>query len=371
MANLPSIEPYRRRYREIDAQMTRPDFFQDQREATRLTKEHTMIGKLLALYDDLGRIDQQLADNRQLLAEAGEDPEIREMAEGEIPELEEERERKEKQILRLMIPPEETDSRNTIVEIRAGAGGDEASLFAGDLYRMYLRWAENKGFRVETMSFSESECGGFKEVVFRITGEDVYKLLKFESGVHRVQRIPVTEAGGRIHTSTVTVAVLPEAEEVDVEVNPEELEITTCRASGAGGQHVNTTDSAVQILHKPTGMIVQCADERSQIKNRAKAMTVLRSRLLQKKEEEERAKYAANRKSQVGTGDRSERIRTYNYPQSRVTDHRIGLNLQSLPQIMEGEVDELLEALQETRYQEKIEELLSGEIRFAGGSAGR
>lgn len=371
MTNLPSIEPYRRRYREIDAQMTRPDFFQDQREATRLTREHTMIGKLLALYEDLGRIEQQLTDNRQLLAEAGEDPDIREMAEAEIPELEEEREQKQQQILRLMIPPEETDSRNTILEVRAGAGGDEASLFAGDLYRMYLRWAENKGFRVETMSFSESECGGFKEVVFRITGEDVYKLLKFESGVHRVQRIPVTEAGGRIHTSTVTVAVLPEAEEVDVEVNPEELEITTCRASGAGGQHVNTTDSAVQILHKPTGMIVQCADERSQIKNRAKAMTVLRSRLLQKKEEEERAKYAANRKSQVGTGDRSERIRTYNYPQSRVTDHRIGLNLQSLPQIMEGEVDELLEALQETRYQEKIEELLAGEIRFAGGSAGR
>lgn len=330
-----------------------------------------MIGKLLALYDEYNHLAQQLADNRELLAEAGEDPDIREMAEAEIPELEKQREAKEGEMLRLMIPPEESDSRNTILEIRAGAGGDEASLFAGELYRMYVRWAEGKGFRSETMSLSDSECGGVKEVAFRIMGEEVYKLLKFESGVHRVQRVPVTEAGGRIHTSTVTVAVLPEAEEVDVEISPEEIEITTSRASGAGGQHVNTTDSAVQILHKPTGMIVHCADERSQIKNRAKAMTVLRSRLLQKKEEEERAKYAANRKSQVGTGDRSERIRTYNFPQSRVTDHRIGLNLQSLPQVMEGEIDELLGALQETRYQEKIEELLAGEIRFGGATESR
>ena len=364
MSNLPDIEPYRRRHREIDALMTRPDFFQDQRAAARLTREHQKIGRLLEKYDRWANMAREMKEHREIIGDSSQDGELRELAEVELPQLEEEHCELEREILRLMIPPEESDSRNTIMEIRAGAGGDEASLFAGDLYRMYTRYAEGQSFRVETMSAHESDCGGLKEVVFRITGEDVYKLLKYESGVHRVQRVPVTEAGGRIHTSTVTVAVLPEAEEVDVEINPEELEITVSRASGAGGQHVNTTDSAVQILHKPTGMTVYCADERSQIKNRAKAMTVLRSRLLQQREEEERAKYAANRKSQVGTGDRSERIRTYNFPQSRVTDHRIGLNLQSLPQILEGDLDELLGALQETRYREKVEELLAGQIRF-------
>jgi peptide chain release factor 1 len=256
-----------------------------------------------------------------------------------------------------MIPPDPSDSRNTIIEIRAGTGGDEASLFASDLFRMYSRYAEDKGWKIEMMGGSLSEAGGWKEVSFLVSGEDVYKELKFESGVHRVQRVPATEAQGRIHTSAATVAVLPEAEEVDLEIRPEDLEITVARASGPGGQGVNTTDSAVQVLYKPTGMIVKCADERSQIKNKAKALKVLRSRLLEQKEAEENAKYAANRKAQIGSGDRSERIRTYNFPQGRLTDHRIGLTLYNLPQVMEGKIAEVLEALQVADREMKIKAL--------------
>ncbi len=341
--------------------MAAPDFFQDRRQATVLSREHQKLGEVLALYERLEDCRRRLDENRGLMDDAETEEELKELARAEVPELEAEVARLEEAILFAMIPPDPDDSRNTIVEIRAGAGGDEASLFAGDLYRMYCRFAENKGWRVEQLGASESECGGFKEVIFQITGDEVYRLLKFESGVHRVQRVPVTEAGGRIHTSTVTVAVLPEAEEIDIEIDPDELEITVSRASGAGGQHVNTTDSAVQILHKPTGMIVHCADERSQLKNRLKAMTVLRARLLKAKEDEERAKYAANRKSQVGTGDRSERIRTYNFPQSRLTDHRIGLTLHSLPEIMEGRLEDVVSALQAADHRAKVESLVAGE----------
>jgi peptide chain release factor 1 len=240
------------------------------------------------------------------------------------------------------------------MEIRAGTGGEEAALFAAELARMYHKYADAQGWKVQPMSSSVSERGGFKEVIFLITGSEVYRRLKFESGVHRVQRVPVTEANGRIHTSTVTVAVLPEAEEVDVQIDPSDLEVTVCRASGPGGQGVNTTDSAVQILHKPSGLIVQCADERSQIKNKARAMTVLRSRLLKLKEDEEQAKYAAERRSQIGSGDRSERIRTYNFPQNRATDHRIGLTLHNLSQVMEGDLDGLISALERASYEEKV-----------------
>ncbi|MEM9227628.1 MAG: peptide chain release factor 1, partial [Verrucomicrobiota bacterium] len=268
--------------------------------------------------------------------------------------LEAEHTQKREELLLLMLPPDPSDSRNTIVEIRAGAGGDEASLFAGDLYRMYQRFAENRGWKIEPMGASESDAGGFKEVSFLITGEDVFKVLKYESGVHRVQRVPVTEASGRIHTSTATVAVLPEAEEVDIDLKMEDIDKSTMRASGAGGQHVNTTDSAVQLIHKPSGVTVYCADERSQHKNFDKAMKVLRSRLLEAKQREEQEKYAAHRKSQIGTGDRSERIRTYNFPQSRLTDHRIGLNM-SLPPIMEGEIADLCESLRRVDLQERLE----------------
>lgn len=358
MEKLPDIEPFRHRYQEIDARMASADFYHDARMAAQLSREHQKLGELLERYAELRKVEQDLQESREIAADSSGDEELREMAREELPLLEEKQETLKLEILRAMIPPDSTDSRNTVVEIRAGAGGDEASLFGADLYRMYLRHAENRGWKVEVMSSHPSECGGMKEIIFLVTGEEVYKFLKFESGVHRVQRVPDTESQGRIHTSTVTVAVLPEAEEVDIQIAPEEIEISVSRASGPGGQHVNTTDSAVQILHKPTGMIVVCADERSQLKNRLKAMTILRSRLLQKKEEEERAKYAAQRRSQVGTGDRSERIRTYNFPQSRLTDHRIGLTLHSLSQIMDGELEPLLEALIDEEYKLKMEELL-------------
>jgi len=355
---LPDITPFEKRVAEIDALMNEPDFFNDARRSVTISREQSKLRQLLENYEGLGKAKSDLAENKEMLEDPDGDEELKELAELEIPELEAEVVRLENKILEAMIPPEDSDSRNTIIEIRAGAGGDEASLFAGDLYRMYDRYAEIRGWSSEMISSSMNEQNGYKEVSFLLKGEDAYRLLKFESGVHRVQRVPVTESQGRIHTSTVTVAVLPEAEEVDVEINPQDLEITTARASGAGGQHVNTTDSAINIVHKPTGVTVYCADERSQIKNRAKAMKVLYSRLLKLKEDEERAKYAANRKNQIGSGDRSERIRTYNFPQSRLTDHRIGLTLHSLPQVMEGEIQEIIDSLQSEDLRMKIESLL-------------
>lgn len=361
MEGIPDIEPFRIRRAEIDAMMAEPDFYSDQRRAAELSREHTRAGTLIAQYDALAATEQEIAGHEELLKDAAADAELKEMAEAELPELQAERARQRNALLVAMLPPDPSDSRNTIVEIRAGAGGDEASLFAADLCRMYQRYAECRGWKIEPMGASESEAGGFKEVSFLVTGEDVFKNLKYESGVHRVQRVPVTEAGGRIHTSTATVAVLPEAEEVDIDLRPDELEITIARASGPGGQGVNTTDSAVQIIHKPTGMIVKCADERSQLKNKSKAMTVLRSRLLEHKQREESEKYAADRRSQVGTGDRSERIRTYNFPQSRLTDHRIGLSLQSLPQVMEGDLEELIEALRMADHEARLKAMMSGQ----------
>ncbi|MBL4576184.1 MAG: peptide chain release factor 1 [Opitutaceae bacterium] len=359
MPTVPDIYPFVRRVEELDAAMADPSFFADARKAAMLSREQQKLREMIDQHSELQKVDIEIKETQELLADSESDDELKELAEMELPDLKERKLVLEKTILIAMIPPNETDSRNTLMEIRAGAGGDEASLFAADLYRMYCRYAETKGWRVEQLSASLSDRNGFKEVIFAITGEDVYKLLKFESGVHRVQRVPDTEANGRIHTSTVTVAVLPEAEEVDITIDPSDLDISVCRASGPGGQGVNTTDSAVQILHKPTGMIVTCADERSQIKNRAKAMKVLRSRLLQIKEEEEKAKYSENRRSQIGSGDRSERIRTYNFPQSRLTDHRIGLTLHSLPQVIEGEIEEVIEALLQADYDEKVEELMN------------
>src|SRR5439155_25005081 len=279
--------------------------------------------------------------NRALLKAEPTDSEIGQLAKEDIRRLEAEEQRLALEVQRGILPPDPTDSRNTIIEIRAGAGGSESALFAADLYRMYTRYAESRGWKTEALDSSPSDLGGFKEVIFSVSGPDAFKRLKYESGVHRVQRVPATEGQGRIHTSTATVAVLPEAEEVDVQLKPEELEITRCRASGPGGQGVNTTDSAVQVLHKPTGMIVRCADGRSQQKNKQQALTVLRSRLLEQRVAEVNAKYGAQRKAQVCTGERNERIRTYNFPQNRVTDHRIELTLYNLPAVIAGDIDGL------------------------------
>ena len=354
MEDLPALAPFQRRLDELSAQMAEASFYASPRRAAEVTREHQRLAALVEQHQRHERLVREAAEARALLRDPAADAELRELAAGELPELENRLATVRQEVLLAMIPPEATDSRNTVMEIRAGTGGDEASLFAAELFRLYSRYADEHGWKVQPMSSSTSERGGFKEVIFLVTGSDVYRQLKFESGVHRVQRVPVTEANGRIHTSTVTVAVLPEAEEVDVQLDPQDLEITVSRASGPGGQGVNTTDSAVQILHRPTGLIVSCADERSQLKNKARALTVLRSRLLQRREEEERAKYAAARRSQIGSGDRSERIRTYNFPQNRVTDHRIGLTLYNLPQVMEGKLEPVIAALQKADYQAKL-----------------
>jgi peptide chain release factor 1 len=357
MQKLPSIEPYRRRIEELEGIFGLGEVYQDPRKAADLSREHLKVKTIVGLSDRLQEIEKELVENRQMLAAGELDAEMRDLVRVEIESLENERLEKHRQLLVEMVPPDPSDDRNTVMEIRGGAGGDEASIFAADLYRMYCRYAESQGWQVENLGSNPSESGGYREVSFLIKGDQVYKRLKFESGVHRVQRIPVTETNGRIHTSTATVAVLPEAEEVDIAIAPGDLEITVCRASGPGGQSVNTTDSAVQVMHKPTGMIVTCADEKSQHKNKAKALMVLRSRLLQQKQDEERAKYAAQRKQQVGSGDRSERIRTYNFPQSRVTDHRIGLTLHSLDQVMDGEIDDLVKALETADVDLKLQEI--------------
>ncbi len=357
MHKIPDIAPFREKLTVLDSQMAEPDFYNDQRRAAEVSREQQRLSSLVEKFEAYHAAVEQIKENECLVADSSVEPELQEMAKEEIESLEAEQEGLVQSVLRAMIPPDATDSRNSVMEIRGGAGGDEANIFAGDLYRMYARYAESKGWRVEVISTSPAETGGYREIIFNISGEDSYKHLKFESGVHRVQRVPVTETQGRIHTSTATVAVLPEAEEVDIEINPNDLEISTMRASGAGGQHVNTTDSAVMMVHKPTGTTVYCADERSQIKNRAKAMGVMRARLLKAKEDEENAKYAAERKGQIGTGDRSERIRTYNYPQGRLTDHRIGMNL-SLAPAMDGALTDLIDGLYNVDYEARIQNLL-------------
>jgi peptide chain release factor 1 len=348
--------------------MAESSFYSNSRRAADVTREHQKIVQLVADHQLHARVEREIAEAVAFGKDATTDPELRELATAELPELQRRLQELRQAVLLAMIPPDPTDSRNTVMEIRAGTGGDEATLFAADLFRLYSKYADSRDWKVQPMSSSSSERGGFKEVIFLITGVDVYKQLKFESGVHRVKRVPVTEASGRIHTSTVTVAVLPEAEEVDIQIDPQDLEITVTRASGPGGQGVNTTDSAVQISHKPTGLIVTCADERSQLKNKAKAMTVLRSRLLKRREDEEHAKYAAVRRSQIGSGDRSERIRTYHYLQNRVTEHRIGLTLYSLPQVMEGEIDPIIAALQKADYEEKLA-ALTGQVYLPARAA--
>jgi peptide chain release factor 1 len=355
----PHIERFRKRFAEVEAVLSDPKAFDNPQRAQELSREYARLKELVAQGESYLKTLADLDENRALLKTESAESEMAQMAKEEISRLEAKEKKLGQQIHFGLVPPDPTDSRNTIVEIRAGAGGSESALFAADLYRMYCRYAEARGWKIESLDSNSSDLGGFKEIIFEITGTDVFKRLKYESGVHRVQRVPATEAQGRIHTSTATVAVLPEAEEVDVEIKPDEIEINVCRASGKGGQGVNTTDSAVQIIHKPTGMIVRCADQRSQQKNRIQAMTVLRSRLLERKIAEENAKYAAHRKDQVGTGDRSEKIRTYNFPQNRVTDHRIELTLYNLANVIEGEIDPLIEPLMTNDMEEKLKALNS------------
>src|SRR6266542_3999810 len=350
----PHIDNFSRRLGEVESALSDPKVFASNQRYQELSKEYARLKELVACGSSYLKTLAHLEDNRGLLRSEPGDSEIAQMAREEIARLEAEEKRLALEVQRGLLPPNPADSRNTIVEIRAGAGGSESALFAADLYRMYTRYAEVRGWKFETLDSSPSDLGGFKEIIFSVSGRDVFKRLKYESGVHRVQRVPATEAQGRIHTSTATVAVLPEAEEVDVQIKPEELDITVCRASGPGGQGVNTTDSAVQIIHKPTGLIVRCADQRSQHKNKARALTVLRTRLLERKIAEEDAKYAAQRKAQVGTGERNERIRTYNFPQNRVTDHRIELTLYNLPLVMEGDIDPVIEPLMAHDLEERL-----------------
>src|ERR1043166_8585658 len=353
----PHIEKFRQRFAEVETLLSDPKTFANNQKFQELSREYARLKELVATGEKYLKVERDLADNRVLLKSEPEDSELAQMACEEVARLEPEENRLALAVQAGILPPNPTDSRNTIIEIRAGAGGNESALFAADLFRMYTRYAEEHGWKVEPMDSNPSDLGGFKEVIFEVTGTDVYKRLKYESGVHRVQRVPATEAQGRIHTSTCTVAVLPEAQEVDIEIKPEELEVTVCRASGKGGQGVNTTDSAVQVHHKPSGLIVRIADERSQIKNRAKAMTVLRSRLLERKIAEENAKYAAQRKDQVGTGERSEKIRTYNFPQNRVTDHRIELTLYNLASVIDGDIDPLVNPLMTHDVEERLKAL--------------
>jgi peptide chain release factor 1 len=336
------------RFREIEGLLSDPAAVSDQEKFRALTREHAELAEVVEVYRDYRRICDDIEGNRELLRDG--DPELREMAKAELPELEARREELAQQLKLLLLPRDPRDERNVILEIRAGTGGEEAALFAADLFRMYSRYADRKGWRIEMMSLSEADAGGLKEVVALVSGQRVFSRLKFESGTHRVQRVPETEAQGRIHTSACTVAVLPEADDVELEIDPSDLRIDVYRASGAGGQHVNKTESAVRITHIPTGVVVACQDEKSQHKNKAKALKVLKSRILDQMQAEQQAKLAAERKSQVGSGDRSERIRTYNFPQGRCTDHRIGLTLYRLESIMEGDIDEIVDALT-THYQ--------------------
>jgi len=350
----PIIATKRSRFHLLEDLMGQPGFFDDPKKAGELTREHRQLDMLLKNWDLYQKQLAELSGSREM-STCG-DPELEAMALAEIPLVEKQVEDLENRVQVAVLPPDPLEGRDALIEVRAGTGGDEASLFAADLVRMYSRFAETIGWKVETLESSPSDVGGFKEIVMKVSGEEVFRRLRYESGVHRVQRVPSTEAQGRIHTSTATVAVLPEAEEVDFELKADEVRIEVCRSSGAGGQGVNTTDSAVQVMHIPTGIIVRCQDGRSQIKNKDKALGILRSRLLEKKQQEEAAKYSAHRRDLIGSGGREEKIRTYNFPQNRVTDHRIDLTLYSLDTFIEGKIDDMLDKLLADDLAERLAE---------------
>ena len=356
----PHIDLMKIRFDELEKELASPDIYAKPAECKKLTSERRRISKILELYSAWTSALEDISSNTELL-ESETDPEFRNLIENDLVECREKSVSLENELMSSLVPPMPKDDRNTIVEIRPAAGGDEAALFAGELFRAYLKYSEQKGWKHEVLDSTETDLGGIKEAVFSLEGEEVYSFMKFESGVHRVQRVPTTESGGRIHTSTITVSVLPEAEEVDsIELRQEDLEISTFRASGAGGQHVNRTDSAVRIVHTPTGITVASQQERSQLRNREICMRILKAKLLEMKMREEAEKHASDKRAQVGTGDRSERIRTYNFPQSRVTDHRYGISAFDLPGLMEGDLGQILDPIRESLNQEAVENLLSG-----------
>ncbi|MDX1622444.1 MAG: peptide chain release factor 1 [Gemmatimonadota bacterium] len=350
----PRIEELRERREELEAEMSRPEVARDPDLLRDLGREHARIESVLEVADRWEETRRRLREDRAVLEEA-EDPDLKELARAEVAGLEEDLERVERELKRSLVPRDPLDRKDAVLEIRAGTGGEEAALFAADLLRMYVRYLERRGWSLELIDLSESDTGGVREAVALVHGEDAYGVLKHESGVHRVQRVPATESQGRIHTSAATVAVLPEAEDVEVDLDENDLKIDVYRSSGPGGQSVNTTDSAVRITHVPTGVVVQCQDEKSQHKNKAKALKVLRSRLLDRKLARQQAERAEERRSQVGSGDRSAKIRTYNFPQGRVTDHRINLTLYKLDQVLDGDLDEIVEALALAEQTERIE----------------
>ena len=352
----PLIEKRRLRLAELETQIADPALFDDRNRAGEIMREHRRTQELLRDWAELCEVERQLEENRELAA--GEDEELAAMARADLESLEPRAARLQEQIQYSLLPRDATEDRDALVEIRAGTGGDEASLFAGDLLAMYQRYADTRGWKFEILDASPSDVGGFKEVTARVSGEEVFRYLKYESGVHRVQRVPATETQGRIHTSTATVAVLPEAEEVDIEIRPEDLRIETCRSGGAGGQHVNRTESAVQIFHLPTGIMVRCEQERSQIKNRETGMRILRARLFEMKQREAQQNYSDRRRALIGSGGREEKIRTYNFPQNRITDHRIGYTAYNLDIVLAtGGLDEIIAQMQHAEMQERMEEM--------------
>ncbi len=356
----PKLDDIERTYEDLNKKMSDPEVFNDQQRYRELSRTHSEIAEVVNKYREYRKIEEELKDARSMLKEEQES-EMEEYLKGEAEEAEGKLARLEEELREMLLPKDALDDKNVIVEIRAGTGGEEAGLFAGELYRMYTRFAESRRWKVGSLSSSPSDLGGFKEIIFEVKGKGAYSRLKYESGVHRVQRIPVTESGGRIHTSAATVAVLPEAEDVEVDINPNDIKVDVYRSTGPGGQSVNTTDSAVRVTHVPTGMVVSCQDEKSQLQNKEKAMRILRARMLKAEQEKQARERAEARSSMVGSGDRSERIRTYNYPQGRVTDHRIGLTLYRLDTILEGDIEEIIEALAAHDRAERLKQMATSE----------
>lgn len=353
------LEIFDKRYNELERRMYEPDVVSDPESYQKIMREHSSIEPVVLKYREYKRAQETIADSLTILEDSSADAELRQLASLELDEAKRSLPALEEELKILLLPKDPNDERNVIVEIRAGTGGEESSLFAYDLFRMYSMYAERRGYKLEVVSLNETGLGGYKEVSFIVSGAGAYSRFKFESGTHRVQRVPKTESSGRIHTSAATVAVLPEADDVEIDINPNDLEIDTFRSSGAGGQHINKTSSAIRITHKPTGLVVECQDERSQYKNKDKAMKVLKSRLLKMEQDKQNEAIASDRRSQVGSGDRSEKIRTYNFPQSRVTDHRIGLTLYHLDDIMNGSLDEVIDALVTAQRAEQLKESMN------------